>query len=87
MVVLAFLTDPPVVRRIFDHLHLPSVPPLVAPPRCPFDGQQGFFDDPGFAPDPSSPTAFRPRGRTPASLPAPSPRTLAPTLLGRSTTR
>jgi len=56
MVVLAFLTDPPVVRRILDHLHLPSVPPLVAPARCPFDGQQGFFDDPGFATDPSPPT-------------------------------
>jgi len=33
MVVLAFLTDPPVVKRILDHLHLPSVPPPVAPAR------------------------------------------------------
>jgi hypothetical protein len=33
MVVLAFLTDPHVVKRILDHLHLPSVPPPVAPAR------------------------------------------------------
>jgi hypothetical protein len=31
MVVLAFLTDPPVVRRILDHLDLPSVAPRLAP--------------------------------------------------------
>jgi hypothetical protein len=33
LVVFAFLTDPPVVRRILGHLHLPSVPPPVAPAR------------------------------------------------------
>jgi hypothetical protein len=33
MVVLAFITDPHVVKRILDHLHLPSVPPPVAPAR------------------------------------------------------
>jgi hypothetical protein len=37
MVVLAFLTDPPVVKRILDHLHLPSVPPPVAPARLRVD--------------------------------------------------
>jgi hypothetical protein len=30
MVVLAFLTDPPVVRRILDHLDLPSTAPKLA---------------------------------------------------------
>ena len=30
MVVVAFLTDPKVVRRILEHLKLPSVPPHVA---------------------------------------------------------
>jgi len=33
MVVLAFLTDPPVVRRILDHLDLPSIAPKLAPAR------------------------------------------------------
>jgi len=37
MVVLAFLTDPPVVKRILDHLHLPSVPPPLAPARLRVD--------------------------------------------------
>ena len=32
MVVLAFLTDPPVVRRILEHLDLPSVAPRLSPP-------------------------------------------------------
>jgi hypothetical protein len=31
MVVLAFLTDPPVVRRILEHLDLPSVAPRPSP--------------------------------------------------------
>jgi len=31
--VLAFLTDPPVVRRILDHLALPSVAPRLSPTR------------------------------------------------------
>jgi hypothetical protein len=38
MVVLAFLTDPPVVRRILDHLDLPSVAPRLSPGRCDDDG-------------------------------------------------
>ena len=33
MVVLALLTDPPVVRRILDHLDLPSVAPRLSPAR------------------------------------------------------
>jgi hypothetical protein len=34
MVVLAFLTVPPVVRRILDHLDLPSTAPRLSPARC-----------------------------------------------------
>jgi len=34
MVVLAFLTDPPVVRRILEHLELPSVAPRLSPARA-----------------------------------------------------
>jgi len=37
MVILAFISDPPVVRRILDHLGLPSKPPHLAPARDPFD--------------------------------------------------
>jgi len=33
MVVLAFLTDPPVVRRILEHLDLPAVAPRLSPAR------------------------------------------------------
>jgi len=33
-VVLAFLTDPPVVRRILEHLDLPSVAPRLSPARA-----------------------------------------------------
>ena len=34
MVVLAFLSDPPVVERILRHLKLPSEPPHLAPARA-----------------------------------------------------
>lgn len=37
IVVLAFLTDPAVVTRILDHLHLPSTVPTIAPARDPDD--------------------------------------------------
>jgi len=33
MVVLAFITDPPTLRKILDHLGLPSSPPPVLPAR------------------------------------------------------
>jgi len=33
MVILAFLSDPPVFTRILRHLRLPTVPPPVAPAR------------------------------------------------------
>ncbi len=33
MVVLAFITDPPIVKRILDHLGLPSTLPPLSPAR------------------------------------------------------
>jgi len=65
MLVLAFLTDPAVVRRILDHLGLPADPIRLAPPRCPFDEPAGFSeptpDDPFFdeSASPTSPMAPR----------------------------
>jgi hypothetical protein len=44
MTVIAFLTDPPVLKRILDHLGLPSTPPAVAPQRSPID-EAGLFAD------------------------------------------
>ena len=44
MTVIAFLTDPPVLRRILDHLGLPSSPPPLAPARSPLD-EVGLFSD------------------------------------------
>jgi hypothetical protein len=35
MRVIAFITHPPVVRRILDHTGLPAQPPAVAPARGP----------------------------------------------------
>lgn len=65
MVVLAFLTDPAVVRRILEHLGLPAEPIQLAPARCPFDEPAAFTEpepDPPFfvetASD-ASPTAAR----------------------------
>jgi len=53
MKVIAFLTDPPVVERILDHLHLPAHPPPTRPGRAPptdpeFPGWQDetFLDRP-----------------------------------------
>ena len=37
MVVLAFLTDTRVVRKILDPLRIPADLPVLAPARCPFD--------------------------------------------------
>lgn len=34
MLIIAFLTDPGVVRKILDHLHLPADPPPLGPVRC-----------------------------------------------------
>jgi hypothetical protein len=50
MVVLAFLTDTRVVRKILDHLRIPADLPVLAPARCPFDEPVLFR-----APDPDPP--------------------------------
>jgi hypothetical protein len=39
MVVVAFISDPKVVRRILDHLKLPSMPPPVAASRLTAAGE------------------------------------------------
>ena len=44
MTIIAFLTDPPVLSRILDHLGLPSSPPPLAPARSPLD-EVGLFAD------------------------------------------
>jgi hypothetical protein len=41
---ISFLTDPPVLKRILDHLGLPLSPPKVAPARSPID-EAGLFAD------------------------------------------
>jgi hypothetical protein len=43
MVVIAFITDPPVVRKILDHLRLPSADPPRSPSRAP--APELCFDD------------------------------------------
>jgi hypothetical protein len=43
LVVLAFISDPPVVERILSHLKLPTSPPPLAPPRPP--DQPDLFTD------------------------------------------
>jgi len=45
MTVIAFLTDPPVLKRILDHLGLPSSPPPLAPARSPLDEAWWFVDE------------------------------------------
>ena len=46
MTVIAFLTDPPVLKRILDHLGLPSSPPPIATARSPLDEAGLFADEP-----------------------------------------
>jgi hypothetical protein len=45
MVVIAFITDPAVVRKILEHLGLPTAPPLVSPARTPQQHELDFVDD------------------------------------------
>ena len=47
MTVIAFLMDPPVLRRLLEYLDLPSSPPLRAPARSPFDEAGLFADEAG----------------------------------------
>ena len=46
MTVIAFLTDPLVLKRILDHLGLASSPPTVAPARSPLDEAGLFANEP-----------------------------------------
>jgi hypothetical protein len=43
MIVLAFLSDPSVVKRVLIHLKLPTSPPPVAPARLP-EQEDMFWD-------------------------------------------
>lgn len=45
MVVLAFLTDPAIIRRTIDHLKRPSAPPPLAPARGPVELNDLFFNE------------------------------------------
>ena len=53
MRILAFLTDPPVVRAILLHLDLPHRPPTLSPARGP--PQIDFLTDPSPEFDPVAP--------------------------------
>jgi hypothetical protein len=74
MVVLAFLTDPPVVSKILAHLGLPTAPPPLAPARLP--AQEELLPDAAddeVSQDPEDhrrPAPPRPRG-PPRSPPSP----------------
>lgn len=73
MIVLAFITDPNVLRRILAHLNLPTGPPTVAPPRDLLDSapheqpqDQGFQDfGPDIPPDEWDQTPRCPSDRAP----------------------
>jgi len=45
MVVLAFINDPQVMRKILSHLRLPTRPPPLAPARYPEDDEVGQGDE------------------------------------------
>lgn len=67
MVVLAFLTDPAVVRKILEHLGLPADLPAPAPPTCPFNEPVACADpapDPPFSDD-DCPQQTAPTARAP----------------------
>jgi hypothetical protein len=69
MVVLAFLSDPAVVRRILEHLKLPSISPPLTPSRLSQDesfvlqGDSGFEDEPAWQPADRPPPARHPEPR------------------------
>jgi hypothetical protein len=50
MRIVAFPTDPPVVRSILLHLGLPDRPPLIAPARAPPQAELDFDPTSGFGP-------------------------------------
>jgi len=55
MVVLAFITDPNVLRKILGHLGLPTTPPILAPAKLPLELElpleDGREDDVGYLED------------------------------------
>ncbi len=71
MVILAFISDPPIVRRILDHLGLPSKAPALAPARDPYDEETALFQSDIFddrcewEDSPSSSIVAFPQGRAP----------------------
>jgi len=66
MIVLAFLTDPPVVHRILDHLHLPSAPPAITPAVTMDNDHEPDWDEDGA---PSQRVKPRPPSRLPSRAP------------------
>jgi hypothetical protein len=46
LVVLAFITDPAVIKKILDHIRIPSTLPIPAPPRRPLEPEFIFCDEP-----------------------------------------
>ena len=44
-VLIAFITDAPVVHRILSHIGLPTEQPAVAPARAPPQFDMGFDED------------------------------------------
>jgi hypothetical protein len=54
-IIIAFLTAPPVVRHILEHIGEPSTPPRVLPARGPPQWEEGVESsdkEPGFDPAP-----------------------------------
>ncbi len=58
--MLAFLSDPAVVVKILDHLHLPSSAPTLAPARMPED-ELPFLDTEFAGDDINEPARKTPR--------------------------
>ena len=55
MRILSFLTDPPVVVAILQHLELPHAPPPVSPARGPPQGDFQLDQTPTFDPTEADP--------------------------------
>ena len=46
MVILAFISDPPVITKILQHLGLPTEPPPLSPARVSWEPQLSVLDSP-----------------------------------------
>jgi Putative transposase len=55
MKILAFLTDPPIVFAILEHLELPHAPPPISPARAPPQGDFLFDQSPASDPTQAEP--------------------------------